>query len=72
MEEAYRIAALWLSLAVVATLLANHLRVSMALVEICVGIAAGFVAERFFAPAALGVNVDWLRFLAGTGAVLLT
>jgi hypothetical protein len=32
MEDAFRIAAIWLSLAVVATALANHLRVSMALV----------------------------------------
>jgi hypothetical protein len=45
---------------------------SMALVEICVGIAAGFAADRFFGPDALGANVEWLRFLAASGAVLLT
>ena len=40
MEHAYCIAAVWLALAVVSTILANHLRVSMALLEICVGITA--------------------------------
>ena len=72
MTSAYALAALWLGLAVVSTILANHLRISMALVEICVGIAAGTVATRFFGSESLGANVDWLRFLAGTGAVVLT
>ncbi|MEW6673544.1 MAG: cation:proton antiporter [Thermodesulfobacteriota bacterium] len=72
MEEAFRIAAVWLALAVTATILAYHLRVSMALLEICVGMVAGAVAEYFFGPESLGSQVDWLRFLAGAGAVLLT
>ncbi|MFH1024575.1 MAG: cation:proton antiporter [Planctomycetota bacterium] len=72
MTEAFALAALWLALAVLATILANHLRVSMALVEICVGIAAGVAANHFFGGDALRANADWLRFLAATGAVLLT
>ena len=72
MEQAYCIAAVWLALAVVSTILANHLRVSTALLEICVGITAGAVAEHFWDPDSLGANVEWLRFLASTGAVLLT
>lgn len=72
MTETFTMAALWLSLAVVATILANHLKVSMALTEISVGVAAGFVADRFFGPNVLGANVDWLKFLAASGAVLLT
>jgi Kef-type K+ transport system membrane component KefB len=72
MTETFTLAALWLSLAVVSTIIANHLKISMALVEICVGIAVGFVADRFFGPEALGANVEWLRFLAASGAVLLT
>ncbi len=72
MEETFRIAAIWLSLAVAATMLANHLRVSMALIEICVGIVAGVVSQHFFGPDALGSNMEWLRFLASAGAVLLT
>ena len=41
MTAAFALAAFWLALAVLATILANHLRVSMALVEICIGMAAG-------------------------------
>jgi hypothetical protein len=59
MEDAFRIAAVWLSLAVAASVLAYHLRISMALVEICVGVAAGFVVERYFGAGALGAGIDW-------------
>ncbi|MCU0724740.1 MAG: cation:proton antiporter [Planctomycetes bacterium] len=72
MTDAFALAAVWLSLAVLATALASHLRISVALVEICVGIVAGFVADRWLAPGALGAGVDWLRFLASAGAVMLT
>jgi Kef-type K+ transport system membrane component KefB len=72
MEDAFRIAAILLSLAVVSSIMAYHLRISMALVEICVGVAAGFMVERYFGAGAPGADVDWLRFLAATGAVLLT
>jgi len=74
MELAYdfAVAAAWLGLAVFSTLLASHLRVSMALVEICVGMAAAFVADNFLYPGALGANLNWLRFIASIGAVLLT
>jgi Kef-type K+ transport system membrane component KefB len=72
MEEAFRIAAIWLALAVVSTIIASHLRISMALVEICIGMAAAFFANQFFGPDALGASHDWLRFIASTGAVLLT
>jgi Kef-type K+ transport system membrane component KefB len=71
-QEAFQIAALWLALAVVATIIASHLRMSMALVEICVGMGAALVASQFFGPDALGGNRDWLRFIASIGAVLLT
>ena len=72
MEQAYCIAAVWLALAVVSAILANHLRVSTALLEICVGIAAGAATGHFFGSDALGANVEWLRFLASAGVVLLT
>ncbi|HNR37069.1 MAG TPA: cation:proton antiporter [Candidatus Hydrogenedentes bacterium] len=61
-----------MGLAVAATSLSNHLRISVALIEICIGIAAGFVADRYFGAGSLGGDLPWLRFLAGTGAVLLT
>jgi len=72
MEETFRIAAIWLSLAVAATILANHLRISIALVEICMGVAAGAVAVLLGKGDLLGSNSEWLRFLASSGAVLLT
>lgn len=72
MTQAFSIAALWLFLAVLATILANHLSVSTALLEICIGIVAGLVAEHFSGPDSLGAQIDWLRFLATSGAVVLT
>jgi glutathione-regulated potassium-efflux system ancillary protein KefC len=72
MEETFRIAAIWLSLAVAATVLANHLRISIALVEICMGVTAGAVAVALGKADLLGFNSEWLRFLASSGAVLLT
>ncbi len=72
MESAFTTATIWLALAVFSTILASHLRISMALVEICVGVAAAAVAGRFFGPDALGSNLEWLKFIAASGAVLLT
>jgi Kef-type K+ transport system membrane component KefB len=73
MNDAFALASLWLALAVLATILANHLRISMALVEICIGIAAGAVAQHYYGSSdAIGTDVAWLRFLAATGAVVLT
>lgn len=72
MEEAFRIAAIWLALAVISTIVASHLRISMALVEICVGMVAALFANQFFGPDALGGKQEWLRFVASMGAVLLT
>lgn len=72
MQETFLVATVWLALAVLATIIANHLRVSIALVEICVGVAAGAVAGRWLGPEALGADAPWLRFLAAAGAVMLT
>ena len=72
MEQAFGIAAVWLGLALAAAILAHHTRVSVALVEICVGMLAAWVAESFFYPDALGTTQEWLRFVASVGAVVLT
>src|SRR3989338_2410117 len=72
MENHFAIAALWLGLAVLSTIIAYHLRISIALVEICVGVLAAAVATHFFGPEGFGSNLEWLRFLAATGAILLT
>jgi Kef-type K+ transport system membrane component KefB len=72
MEQIYTIAGLWLALAVLSAVIAYHLRISIALVEICVGVAAAAVAAAFGLGDALGANQEWLRFLASAGAVVLT
>ena len=72
MEGIFTIAAIWLGLAVLSTVIAYHLKISIALIEICIGVVAAAVANHFFGQDALGSNLEWLRFLAATGAVLLT
>jgi Kef-type K+ transport system membrane component KefB len=72
MEQPFITAAVWLSLAVVSAVIAYHLRVSIALVEICVGVAAAAAASAMGLFEALGTDQGWLKFLASTGAVLLT
>ena len=72
MEHIFTISALWLGLAVLSAVAAYHLRVSIALVEICVGVIAAAVAGYLRKADALGSDLEWLRFLAASGAVLLT
>ena len=72
MEQIYTIASIWLGLAVLSTVIAYHLKISIALVEICVGIAAAAIADHFWGHGTLGSDLEWLRFLAATGAVFLT
>ena len=72
MEQIYTIASLWLGLAIVSAIIAYHLRISIALVEICVGVAAAAVASAFGTGELPGADREWLRFLASSGAVLLT
>ena len=72
MEHLFAIASLWLGLAVLSAIIAYHLRVSIALVEICVGVATAALAASLGKTEALGSSQEWLRFLASSGAVLLT
>lgn len=72
MQHAFSIAALWFGLALLATVLAVRLKVALALVEIGVGVAAAAVLGHFAGKDAMGADLPWLKFLASTGAVLLT
>ncbi len=72
MDNVWFVAALWLGLALLATLLAIWFRVSTALSEIVVGIVAQLVVGVIVGPAALGSSTAWVTFLAGTGAIVLT
>lgn len=72
MEHIYAIAAMWLGLAVVSAIVAYHLRISIALVEICVGIFAAALINKHWGAGAFGSDLEWTRFLASSGAVMLT
>ncbi len=62
------VAAIWLGLAVLATLLSVAFRLSVALTEIVVGVAAGAVLGRDL----MQTGAPWVVFLAGVGSVVLT
>ncbi len=72
MEQHFFVAAVWLGMAVFSAAIAYHLRISIALIEICLGVVAAAVAVWTGKQEALGSNLDWLRFLASSGAILLT
>ncbi len=72
MEQIFTVAFLWLALAVLSTLIAYHLRVSVALIETCVGVSLAAVLSLLGLQDLLLPNADWVRFLAAFGAVVLT
>jgi Kef-type K+ transport system membrane component KefB len=72
MDQMWFVAALWLALALVAVLAANWLRISTALSEIVVGTVAQLVIGALLGRNALGAKAEWITFLAGTGAIVLT
>ena len=72
MISIYFLAAFWFLAAVVSTILANRLKISMALMEIVVGAAIGFTAYKLGYLDNLTLNADWLKFCTGIGAILLT
>jgi len=72
MNSIYFLAAFWFSAAVISTVLANRLKISMALMEIIIGAIIGFIALKLTYTDKLSLNADWLKFLSGMGAILLT
>ncbi len=72
MENVWVLAAVWVGLALVATLLAIWLKISTALTEIVVGTVAQLVIGAIVGPVGLGAKTEWITFLAGTGAIVLT
>ena len=72
MTETWALAALWLGLALVATLVSIWLRVATALSEIVVGILAQLFIGALVGTAVLGGDQGWIKFLSGTGAIVLT
>jgi len=72
MEQVWFSAALWLALALVATMLSIWFRISTALSEIVVGTVAQLIIGALIGTEVLGVKSAWVSFLAGTGAIVLT
>src|ERR1035441_6077916 len=72
MSNTWALSALWLGLALAATLLAIWFKISTALSEIVVGTVAQLVIGAFLAHGGLLGNTQWITFLAGTGAIVLT
>ena len=64
MENANLIAALWVGLALIASLLSIRLGISVALIEIGVGVIGGNFLGLHTTP--------WIDYLASFGAILLT
>jgi Kef-type K+ transport system membrane component KefB len=77
MENSWGIAAVWMGLALLASFISIRFNLSVALVEILVGIAAGNLAllldhyQLFGVRRGLETN-EWIKFLAGFGSILLT
>jgi glutathione-regulated potassium-efflux system ancillary protein KefC len=72
MQNVWVLAALWVGLALVATLLAIWFKISTALTEIVVGTVAQLIFGAFIVQGGLGAKSEWISFLAGTGAIVLT
>ena len=72
MTNTWALSALWVGLALTATLLAIWFKISTALSEIVVGTVAQLVVVSFFWQGGLLGNTEWIKFLAGTGAIVLT
>jgi glutathione-regulated potassium-efflux system ancillary protein KefC len=72
MTNAWALSALWVGLALIATLLAIWFKVSTALSEIVVGTVAQLIIGVVLGAGGLQGNTQWITFLAGTGAIVLT
>lgn len=72
MENIYFVAAFWFFCAVLSTILANRLKISMALMEIIVGSIIGFAVFKLGYFERLSLQSDWMKFCTGVGAIMLT
>ncbi len=72
MTETWLLATLWLGMALIATLLSIWFGIATALSEIVVGTVAQLVIGALIGGAVLGANEPWIKFLSGTGAIILT
>jgi Kef-type K+ transport system membrane component KefB len=72
MTGVWALAALWVGLAVIASLFSIWFRISTALTEIVVGTIAQLIISTAIGAAVLGTDEPWVKFLAGIAAIVLT
>jgi len=72
MTGVWALAALWLGLALIASLLSIWFRISTALSEIVVGTIAQLIIGAVIGAAIFGTDESWVKFLSGIGAIVLT
>lgn len=72
MTGVWALAALWVGLALIATLFSIWLRISTALSEIVVGTIAQLIIGAAVGAAVLGTDESWIKFLSGLAAIVLT
>ena len=72
MTNPWVLSALWVGLALFATLLAIWFRIATALSEIVVGTVAQLIIGVLIGTGGLLGNTQWVTYLAGTGAIVLT
>jgi len=65
MDHTWYVATVWIGLALLASIISIRTTISVALVEICVGVIGGNYLG-------LDPKAEWISFLAGFGAILLT
>ncbi|HTV33943.1 MAG TPA: cation:proton antiporter [Methylocella sp.] len=72
MASIWAIAALWLGFALIAGALSIWFRISAAMAEIIVGIAAQLILSSFLDAGLLDTDATWVKVLSGVGVMLLT
>jgi Kef-type K+ transport system membrane component KefB len=72
MTEIWAQSALWVGLALLATLLSIWFRIATALSEIVVGTVAQLLIGALVGTALLATDAVWIKYLSGAGAIVLT
>jgi len=72
MFEIYLIAAFWFLASVLSTIIANRVKISMALMEIIIGAIIGYGAFKLGGTEKLLLDADWMKFCSGVAAIMLT
>jgi glutathione-regulated potassium-efflux system ancillary protein KefC len=72
MLSIYSLAAFWFLSALLATTIANRLKISIALMEIIIGAIIGLIAFKLNFTELLSLNADWMKFFTGLAAIMLT